>query len=63
MTTWIDVMTLAGALRAKRDGGQPLDGQDAERLLALLLDFHDRAVASTPAPDPATGKQPAPERR
>ncbi len=48
MTTWIDVMKLAQALRAKRDGANELDGQDAERLLTMVLDFHRRAVVATP---------------
>jgi hypothetical protein len=50
MTTWIDVMSVARALDARRREGRPLDGQDAERLVTLLLAFHERAVASTPSP-------------
>ncbi|HEY5243434.1 MAG TPA: hypothetical protein VIJ22_18265 [Polyangiaceae bacterium] len=49
MTTWIDVMKLAQALRAKRDAANELDGQDAERLLTMVLDFHRRAVVATPS--------------
>jgi hypothetical protein len=51
MTTWIDVMNLAQALRAKRDSGQVLDAEDADRLSTMVLDFHRRAVVSTPTPD------------
>jgi hypothetical protein len=49
MTTWIDVMALARALRDKRASGESLDGQDAERLVTLLFNFHERAVAFTPS--------------
>jgi hypothetical protein len=52
MTTWIDVLAFAHELRDRRDGGQALDGGDADRLLTVLLAFHERAVASTPPPDP-----------
>jgi hypothetical protein len=48
MATWMDVMDLAESLREKRDAGHELSGQDAERLLNVLLHFHDRAVAWTP---------------
>jgi hypothetical protein len=54
MTTWIDVMAMASALREKRDGSEPLDGRDAEHLLATLLDFHERAVAFKVSPREST---------
>jgi hypothetical protein len=59
MTTWIDVMALAEALRAKRAAGRPLDGEDAARLLDALLDFHQKAVAWTPDPRPSSRGEPA----
>ena len=56
MATWMDVMALVRALQDKRGRGQALDGDDAERLVALLLEFHGRAVASTPVPDAPPGR-------
>jgi hypothetical protein len=53
MATWIDVMALARSLRDKRATPEGLNGRDAEDLLTLLFDFHDRAVVSTPPPDEA----------
>jgi hypothetical protein len=58
MTTWIDVMELARGLREKRDGGPGLDAQDAERLLAMVLDFHHRVVAVVPRADRSEGAPP-----
>jgi hypothetical protein len=59
MAIWIDVMGVARALRDKRDGGQPLDGEDADRLLTVLLDFHERAVVSTPQTERPAAHKPS----
>jgi len=58
MTTWIEVMELARGLREKRDGGQGLNAQDAERLLAMVLDFHHRAVEVVPRAARSAGSPP-----
>jgi hypothetical protein len=59
MATWIDVMALAESLRRKQSSGQALDGDDAEALLAMLLRFHERAVAWTPTAKPDSSRRPA----
>ncbi|HEY3818778.1 MAG TPA: hypothetical protein VGL81_16520 [Polyangiaceae bacterium] len=51
MTTWIDVIKLAETLRGKKEGGHALDGNDADRLLTMVLDFHRRAVLAVPTAD------------
>jgi hypothetical protein len=64
MTTWMQVMAVVRALDAKRRGGQPLEGRDAESLVTMLLDFHGRAVepptmpdSASPAPRGASGRR------
>ena len=48
MTTWIQVMTFVRELDDQRRAGRQLSGNDAERLVGMLLDFHERAVEAVP---------------
>ena len=48
MTTWIQVMTLVRELEDRRRAGKHLSGDDAERLVGMLLDFNRQAVEAVP---------------
>ena len=48
MTTWMQVMALVRELDDKRRRREELTKDDAERLVAMLLDFHMGTVEALP---------------
>jgi hypothetical protein len=50
MVTWMQIMAEVRRLDDKRKGGEPLSGEDAAGLVAMLLDFHWQAIAKVPVP-------------
>jgi hypothetical protein len=61
-TTWIQIMRFARALEEGRRAGLGIESHDAERLVAMLLDFQRRALQEShaPAQGGATAVQVAP---
>jgi hypothetical protein len=55
MTTWMQVMAVVRQLDERRRSGTVLEGRDADQLVTLLLDFHQKVVVKTPS-----GEMPAP---
>jgi hypothetical protein len=49
-TTWIQIMRYARALEEGRRAGLGIESHDAERLVAMLLDFQRRALQERHAP-------------
>jgi hypothetical protein len=50
MVTWMQIMAEVRRLDDKRKLGEHLGEDDATRLVAMLLDFHDQAVVKVPTP-------------
>jgi hypothetical protein len=51
MTTWMQVIAVVKELDDRRRRGLNLDGRDAEKLVTMVLDFHQKAVIKTPSSD------------
>jgi hypothetical protein len=46
--TWVEVMELVRALEAQRRAGEHLTKEDAERLVTMLVAFHEGVVCALP---------------
>jgi hypothetical protein len=65
-TTWIQIMRYARALEEGRRAGLGIESQDAERLVAMLLDFQRRALqghapSGPPVPPAPVAAAPSPD--
>lgn len=49
--TWVEVMNLVRALDAKRRAGQHLSEEEADRLVTMLVAFHEGVVCALPTSD------------
>jgi hypothetical protein len=50
MFTWMQIMEEVRHLDEKQRTGEHLGEDDAARLVAMLLDFHNQAVEKVPTP-------------
>lgn len=50
MTTWMEIMREVQRLDTLRTSGKRLNEDDAERLVTMLLAFHQGAVVKVPTP-------------
>ena len=50
MVTWMQIMAEVRSLGDKQERGDRLSEDDAARLVAMLLDFHNQAVIKEPVP-------------
>ena len=50
MVTWMQIIAEVRRLDDKQKRGEHLSEEDGSGLVAMLLDFHNQAVANVPAP-------------